>query len=415
MNEENSLWMGDISPDFDESTIMKSFQYFNIYPLKIKFIKDKKTDINRNYCFVFFKNNEEANIALNHLNGKIIPNTNLIFKLNKASYHSRINRTLFVGNLNKSINDEMLFNFFHLKYNSVNKAIVIKENGISKGYGFVMLKKETEYKKCLIEMDGALIQGSRIIVREQKRKDEFEGDNNNNNNYSSNISNNIFIKNIINNTNSHNYNISEYNNANNINNINNDILINYITRNNNDVNNLQFVNNINLLDNNRLIFNDLNYHINNIFNVGVINNRMLTQNNNNIKISNFNNTKNIYNNNNFNIKVNNLEKNNIYSKKLNKENSLNNNKFLNYNKNINNNKNNNLNYNDNKNNYSIINNSNICNNTKINRYNNKLVKLEILEKLEEKALIKKIRDSINNTFYHYKKLYLSNEKDIKCK
>lgn len=170
MNEENSLWMGDISPDMEESKILDAFQQFQIYPTYIKFIKDKKTNTNKNYCFVFFKNNEETSKALTLLNGKAIPNTNISFKLNKASYHSPINRTVYVGNLNKSINDEMLHNFFHMKYSSVSKAIVIKEKNISKGYGFVVFKKENEYKKCLYEMNGVLFLGNNIIVKEQKKK-----------------------------------------------------------------------------------------------------------------------------------------------------------------------------------------------------------------------------------------------------
>ena len=72
MNEENSLWMGDISPDADESVIFQYFRHFKIYPISIKFIKDKKTNINRNYCFVFFKICEDMNKALNQLHGKNI-------------------------------------------------------------------------------------------------------------------------------------------------------------------------------------------------------------------------------------------------------------------------------------------------------------------------------------------------------
>ena len=188
MNEENSLWMGDISPDIDESKIKLSFQYFNIFPISIKFIKDKRTNTNKNYCFVFFKNNEDANNALNQLNGKVIPNTNMTFKLNRATYHSPINRTIYVGNLNKSINDDLLLNFFQSRYNSVTKATVIKDKGISKGYGFVVFKKENEYKNSLKEMNQALFLGKKIVVKEQKRKDE--DDNNNNNIYNNNINNN---------------------------------------------------------------------------------------------------------------------------------------------------------------------------------------------------------------------------------
>ena len=134
MNEENSLWMGDISPQMEESQILSSFQYYNFNPINIKFIWDKKTNTKKNYCFIFFENIEEASKALIQLNGQKIPNTNFTFKLNKASYHSPINRTVYVGNLNKSITDEMLLNFFQMKYSSVNKATILSKAASSVSY-----------------------------------------------------------------------------------------------------------------------------------------------------------------------------------------------------------------------------------------------------------------------------------------
>lgn len=62
------------------------------------------------------------------------------------------------------------YTIFYMKYSSVSKAIVIKEKNISKGYGFVVFKKENEYKKCLYEMNGVLFLGNNIIVKEQKKK-----------------------------------------------------------------------------------------------------------------------------------------------------------------------------------------------------------------------------------------------------
>ena len=47
--------------------------------------------------------------------------------------------------------------------------------------------------------------------------------------------------------------------------------------------------------------------------------------------------------------------------------------------------------------------------------NSQKLKLEILEKLDEKTLIKKIRDSINKTFYHYKNICNSNCNNIQSK
>ena len=443
MNEENSLWMGDIPPDIDESKISQSFQYFNIFPTNIKLIKDKKTNTNKNYCFVFFKNNEDTNQALNQLNGKIIPNTTMTFKLNRASYHSPINRTIYVGNLNKSINNETLLNFFHMRYSSVIRATVIKEKGVSKGYGFVVFKRENEYKKSLEEMDGTIFEGKKIVVREQKKKEEDE------NFINMNKLNYIGINNFtFSNSNDHHINENNFGN----NNINKDLLINYNIRNNNGMNDSNFLNSMNILNNNNILKNGINNNLNisSLINNKIINinNRILNQNNNII--------------NSFNIENKNIL-NNMYIKEESNQNFINN-KFIinqpnvnkkenpnidinklflfnNINKNISNSLNKNfININDN-NHFNAINktinishNQNIINNkinitndfnnngqnfkeSIINKKNKKnKIKLEVLEEIDEKTLIKKIEDSINKAFNHYKTISILNGNNkINCK
>jgi RNA recognition motif-containing protein len=421
MNEENSLWMGDIAPDIDESKIFQYFQNFNIFPTNVKLIKDKKTNTNKNYCFVFFKNIEDTNKALNQLNGKNIPNTNKTFKLNLASYHSPINRTIYVGNLNKSVTNETLLNFFQIRYNSVMKATVIKDNGVSKGFGFVVFKKENEYKKSLEEMDGILFEGKNIVVREQKKKEDDENSNNLNNILNYNNINSFIIGN------RNDYQMTDNNFVNNS--INNDLLINYNLRNNN-INELALLNNMSNMNNE--INNKLN--INNLINNGIINinNGILNQNNNIINLINFenkNNFNNLYRKENYNQNfINNkyiMNHPNINYRKnqnidINKllllNNSINNNISYNLNKNfINKNDNINIYHNQNfinnklniKN--DIINNiSNLSKNQNKNKNIKKFPKLEILESSDQETLIKRIRDSINNTFYYYKKLNFSN-------
>jgi RNA recognition motif-containing protein len=474
MNEENSLWMGDISPDMEESKILASFQQFNIYPTYIKFIKDKKTNTNKNYCFVFFRNNEETSKALTLLNGKAIPNSNICFKLNKASYHSPINRTIYVGNLNKSINDEMLHNFFHMKYSSVSKATVIKEKNVSKGYGFVVFKKENEYKKCLFEMNGVLFLGKNIIVKEQKRKDENENSNKSGNNNSNSININ-FNDNRNNINNNYNINISLNNNkmllSNLLNNsnINKDMLKNYIFGNNNN-NELNILNNLNMSNNSKIQnnSNDMQNIINNInsifndnnknFNVN-LNKNIFNQNNNIYNYVNAENKNNnlvnkdekdsrFMNNNIFDFirKGNNIqEKNNIELSKILSlnDNQIKNNILVNKSLNMNINKNydinnNSLNYINIDNKKSILPNNQLINNNinkNINNINNlksdknisnnnvrkknygkkNQIKLEILEDFDDKTLIKKIRENINKTFHEFEKLAISNGSNIKSK
>ena len=474
MNEENSLWMGDISPDMEESKILASFQQFNIYPTYIKFIKDKKTNTNKNYCFVFIRNNEETSKALTLLNGKSIPNSNICFKLNKASYHSPINRTIYVVNLNKSINDEMLHNFFHMKYSSVSKATVIKEKNVSKGYGFVVFKKENEYKKCLFEMNGVLFLGKNIIVKEQKRKDENENSNKSGNNNSNSININ-FNDNRNNINNNYNINISLNNNkmllSNLLNNsnINKDMLKNYIFGNNNN-NELNILNNLNMSNNSKIQnnSNDMQNIINNInsifndnnknFNVN-LNKNIFNQNNNIYNYVNAENKNNnlvnkdekdsrFMNNNIFDFirKGNNIqEKNNIELSKILSlnDNQIKNNILVNKSLNMNINKNydinnNSLNYINIDNKKSILPNNQLINNNinkNINNINNlksdknisnnnvrkknygkkNPIKLEILEDFDDKTLIKKIRENINKTFHEFEKLAISNGSNIKSK
>ena len=103
---------------------------------------------------------------------KPIPNTSLNFKLNWANYHNSTAKTVYVGNLNPSVDDISLFNFFKSKYKSVSKAKIISGHRQSKKYGFVTFKKENDYRRSLIEMNGIVFEGTRIKVKEYKRKKE---------------------------------------------------------------------------------------------------------------------------------------------------------------------------------------------------------------------------------------------------
>ena len=111
MNEDYCLWMGDVEPNMNESRIKNIFQFYNVYPLAVKLMKDKETNQNKNYCFIYFKNIFEANNILNKLKGKPIPNTSLNFKLNWANYNTPTTKIVYVGNLNPSVDDTSLYNF----------------------------------------------------------------------------------------------------------------------------------------------------------------------------------------------------------------------------------------------------------------------------------------------------------------
>ena len=418
MNLENTLWMGGIQPGMTESQILDFFKYFRIFPTHIKFIKDKLKNKNKSYCFISFSSMQEANYVLNFLNGTKIPNTDFIFKFNLADYKGG-SKTIYVGNLNPSVTKEDLFMLFKQKYKSVHNArIILNENGKSKGYGFVNFKNDDDYYNSLKEMDGINYFGNVIKVKEQTKKEEDSINNNivninkkrkgnahnnfyiknnliNINNISNNneilIQNNIVNNNISNNNiyNSIQNNFTNFNN-NMIGNINNNTIMEY----NNNINNIQ-----NLYGNNNMT--KVSNNLNNLLGINNTNNNFLKEDENNI--NNFNSNQSIDNIINK-IKASSIffnnDKNSQNLKMSNPEN-INSISFINeqihYDNitNISRNEENNIN-NINRTDQSL----NEQNSIKIKNKKNerKKCKLEILEKIDEITLYKKIHESILRTF-----------------
>lgn len=197
---ESTLWMGDIEPWMTSDLILESFLEYGLKPSSIKMIKDHKFNITKNYCFINFNTIAEANKALINLNGKIIPKTFLNFKLNWANKHCEMNRNLYIGNLPNNIDDLQLYNIFKEKYPSIHHVSIMTDKGESKGYGFIQFIDKYDYDKCLKEMDGYIIKGKPIKIRERKKKINEEKNNTYNYNklnnlYNQNNNNNMYIYN----------------------------------------------------------------------------------------------------------------------------------------------------------------------------------------------------------------------------
>ena len=410
MNLENTLWMGGLLPGTTESQILDSFKYFNIFPVNIKLIRDKIKNKNKSYCFITFKSFEEAKNVLDFLDGKQIPNSNLIFRLNWSDYQGA-NKTVYVGGLSPNITKEDLFLFFKQKYKSVHNArIILDEKEISKGYGFVNFKSDREYYLCLKEMNGVNFCGNIIKVKEQIKKDEdyYNGNNkkkkgnniNNNNSFNEkNIYNTIFIKNNLININSFTNN-NDINLQNNINKYNNN-RNNFMIKGNNPNLNNNFIGNVNnicdKMQNSYVNRNNINY----VFNSEINNIPNLNSNQLNESLINKKNSSSFFmknNKNHENLKMANSESNLLINPKSNqnepKKQSIPEKSVINKN-------------NENKEQKNI----------KIKNKNNgrKKFKLEVLEIIDEITLYKKIHESILRTFSYNQMQILKNGIKYKSK
>jgi len=89
---------------------------------------------------------------------------------------------IYVGSLHFKMNEAELRELFE-EYGEVSSAKIIidKYSGKSKGFGFVEMPNEAEAKKAIEELNGAEVQGRKIIVNESieraDRRKDFRGGN----------------------------------------------------------------------------------------------------------------------------------------------------------------------------------------------------------------------------------------------
>ncbi|XP_055351637.1 tRNA selenocysteine 1-associated protein 1-like isoform X1 [Paramacrobiotus metropolitanus] len=160
----NVLWVGDLDPLMDDLFLRRALAQFADHVLSIKIIKNKQTGASQGYGFIEFRDDGSALKTLHSLNGKPMPGTAppKRWKLNMA-HQGRDNPLLpdfaiFIGDLEYSVDDLQLFNFFSARFSSVKSArVVVDEHGDSRGYGFVRFADENDQQRALTEMQGVII------------------------------------------------------------------------------------------------------------------------------------------------------------------------------------------------------------------------------------------------------------------
>jgi RNA recognition motif-containing protein len=164
----NTLWIGDIDPWMDEIYVKSLFS--NIAPLKsIKIMKKNGQSIG--YGFIEFDSDETASFVLHKYNGKSILGYNKLLKLSRAQFNlskqGEDEVQIYVCDMDLSVNEDQLKEFFHKEFPSAFAAKIICDSGtrISKGYGFVKFKNAEEANKAVTEMNGKILNGRRIRVK----------------------------------------------------------------------------------------------------------------------------------------------------------------------------------------------------------------------------------------------------------
>ena len=142
------------------------------------------------YGFLEFENEDQVKNALETLNGKPLPKTAdknfklnyAVFNANKSASQNPNEFSIYVCELDPSVTDEILNNFFKEKYTSVinSKIIVDPSTKISKGYGFVKFSDKIESEKAITKMNGINLNGKPIKTGTASYKKNDKKNKNNN-------------------------------------------------------------------------------------------------------------------------------------------------------------------------------------------------------------------------------------------
>lgn len=162
------LYVGGLHKSVSEEGIIDLFSPCGqVHSVKILNDKNKP---GFNYAFVEFKNEPDAETALQKLNGVSLNESEL--KINYAYQSATFNTSqnseeptfnIFVGDLSPEVDDEALHNFFAV-YSTLKQAHVMwdMQTSRSRGYGFVTFGSSADAEMALQTMNGKILNGRAI-------------------------------------------------------------------------------------------------------------------------------------------------------------------------------------------------------------------------------------------------------------
>nr|XP_056703424.1 polyadenylate-binding protein 4 [Euleptes europaea] len=185
--EFTNVYIKNFGDDMDDERLKELFSKYG-KTLSVKVMTDL-TGKSKGFGFVSFEKHEEANKAVEEMNGKDI-NGKMVFvgraqkkverqtelkrkfeqlKQERISRYQGVN--LYIKNLDDTIDDEKLRKEFS-PFGSITSAKVMLEDGRSKGFGFVCFSSPEEATKAVTEMNGRIVGSKPLYVALAQRKEE---------------------------------------------------------------------------------------------------------------------------------------------------------------------------------------------------------------------------------------------------
>jgi len=170
-----SLYVGDLAPDATETKLFEIFK--QVGPVaSIRVCRDAITRRSLGYAYVNYHSYVDAERALDLLNFKDIRGRacRIMWSQRDPSLRKTGQGNIFIKNLDKTIDNKVLYDTFSTFGNILSCKISNDEHGNSKGFGFVHYETDEAANEAISKTNGKLLNGKKVYVgRFVPRKDRL--------------------------------------------------------------------------------------------------------------------------------------------------------------------------------------------------------------------------------------------------
>jgi len=170
-----SLYVGDLLPEITEANLCDIFN--QVGPVQsIRVCRDAVTRRPLGYAYVNFRMMQDAERALDTMNYSMIKGhpCRIMWSHRDPSLRKSNKGNIFIKNLDKAIDNKMLYDTFSTFGNILSCKIAVDDENQSKGYGFVHYEDESSCQAAMDKVNGKMLKEKIVYVGPFKSKKERE-------------------------------------------------------------------------------------------------------------------------------------------------------------------------------------------------------------------------------------------------